>query len=285
MSSPSRPSRLRVLSAGVLVAAALGATAATAAPITASGPGHVSGKPADLPAARTISRLATTFDPATGAWSSTVTFGAPQSAETAGGLILGLKFADERTTTAGWTARTDPAAPTAVYHEEGLLPGQAGPPTTVAFSPDRTSLTLATTDPALIGRTADHAVASIQDADGNVQLGTAQAILGPKAPRARIPANAARLVATRRGSVVIPLSPLPTAARRVVSIYVPRSTPLTVRSLPASAYRRRSVRVRIPASRLGGFGAEPRAATLVVRTEVPSGSVATVSRKVTLRRR
>jgi hypothetical protein len=94
--SPTWPTIIRPsigVAAGLFLA--VGASQAVAAPVSASGPGESLGATAP-PAAQLIRKLSTTVDPATGAWSTAVTFSAAQNAADATAFNVALMPVDSK---------------------------------------------------------------------------------------------------------------------------------------------------------------------------------------------
>lgn len=284
-SAPSRrAARLRRLSA-VCVGCALGLPAvATAAPVTITVPGHDDASPV-APEDR-IKTLATTIDPATGAWSTTVAFSAPQQASPGLGLRVSLQLVGSRASAASWYLRTAPGPSSLQYENPVPAVVYPAPPTTATFNAERTALTVQVTDPQLVGRVADKLSATLHDPDVNGGgASVAEAFFGPRAPHARVPAAAKRLVVGAGGRLRIPLSPLPARAQRTVMVNLPHHHALTGAVIPSDGYRRRSVSVRLSADQLRHLSRAPRSVTLVIRTMLPNGDKANTSAAVSIRRR
>lgn len=150
--------RLAAFSASAVVAlSAAGGTPALAAPITASASGHAT-FPA-VPTGGKIETVTSSVDPATGAWTTAVTFDAAQSAQSASALRIMLLGAGNAPRF-GWTADTDPdrinLPQTNSDHLTTTYGGTPGAATSIVFNAERTVLTLTATDPALLGYTPDY---------------------------------------------------------------------------------------------------------------------------------
>lgn len=286
MTRSSRPlRRLRVLSVfAVCAVGALGGATAIAAPITATATGHSQFQAA--PTGGKIETVTSSVDPATGVWTTAVTFDAAQSAQSASALRIsliplgkGIGFS--------WTADTDPAhingpQPNPDYLSTGYF-GTPGAATAVAYNADRTVLTLTATDPALVGYTPDYVRLSTAERGGGTEYSTASVFLGPVAPKTTIPAKARQLTAAKGGTIRIPLNALKTRADRRVTLKL-GGKQLALKSLPAKYSSRREAVVRLSTTGIRRLGTGNRTVVLQVETRLGNGSKAYARKTVKLRR-
>lgn len=285
----SLSSRSRRLSTTAVVAACalgvVGAPGAQAAPITATAAGRtVFGA---IPTGGKIRTVRTSVDPDTGVWTTTVTFDAAQSAQSASALRIGLHGLHGGPGF-GWTADTDPDRIALPQTDPDRLPttygGSPGAATSIAFNPERTVLTLTTTDPALKGYAPDYVHVTTAEREGGTEYSTADAYLGPVAPRTTIPSRARQLTASSGGTIKVPLSALSTRADRRIIIRL-HGRVLGLKVLPATYSARREAVIRLSRTGLRRLGRGNRTVVLQVETRLDNRSNAYVRKTVRLRRR
>lgn len=284
MSRPRRRVAILTLCATVGLGA-LGAGPALAAPITGSAPGRAT-FPA-VPTGGEIRSASTSVDPDTGAWSTTVRFDAAQSAQSA--VALSVALVPQGTTLPRWSFGTDtdpdraglpPVSGDYLSPTYGGFPAPAG---SIVFSPDRTSVTLTSTDPTRVGELPDYVAVGTGERGGGTGYSAARIFLGPTAPRTTIPARAARLTASAGGTIRVPLSALKTKAERRVTIELNGSL-LGLKVLPAKYSARREAVIPLSKTGLRRLGSGNRKVVLQVRTGLDNGSLTFVRRTVRLRR-
>lgn len=110
-------------------------------------------------AARSIQSVTTSFDAATGTWTTTVSFYAPQRAATQAVLHLALGSTQRNiTASAGVQAWTNPASPQTRYFFDQGTSGSttpSAPRTITTFADDDHAMTIKVHDPALAGQPFD----------------------------------------------------------------------------------------------------------------------------------
>lgn len=280
------PRRLAVLSVSAVCAlGATGATLASAAPISATASGHATA--GVVPTGARIRSVTSSVDPATGVWSTAVTFDAAQSAQSASALrvaLLGLGQARGF----GWTADTDPdrigLPQTNPDYLDTAYGGTPGASTSIAFNAERTVLTLTATDPGLVGYAPDYVHVTTGERGGGTEYSAADAYLGPVAPRTTIPAKARQLTAAKGGTIRVPIAPLTTKAERRVQIKL-GGEPLGLKVLPAKYSGRREAIIRLSKTGLRRLGRGNRKVVLQVETRLDNRSHAYARRTVRLRHR
>lgn len=288
MSHPSRSARrLAVLSVSAVCAfGAFGVPTVLAAPIAATAPGHAAF--GSIPTGGKIKTVHSSVDPDAGGWTTTVTFDAAQSAQSASALRVGLVPLGRLTPDRTWTADTDPdrinqpqTNPDYLTTGYGGTPGAA---TSIAFNADRTVLTLTATDPALKGYEPDYVHVTTSERAGGTTYSEADVYLGPVAPKTTIPAKAKQLTSSRRGTIKVPLAALKTKADRRVQIKLNGQT-LGLKVLPAKYSARSEAVIRLSKTGIRRLGAGNRTVVLQVETVLPNRSHAYARKTVKLRRR
>jgi hypothetical protein len=265
---------------------AVGVPSVSAAPITRSASGHaVFGA---IPTGGKVESASTSVDPGTGAWRTTVTFDAAQSARSASALRVALTQQKPVDAGATWTTDTDPThlgqASASADFLQPTYNGVAPPAGALAFNADHTVLTLTVTDPKLVGTTPDVVHVSTAERAGGTEYSTADLFLGPTAPKTTIPARTRQLTASGGGTIHVPINALPTKADRRVTIKL-NGQLLGLKSLPAKYSARREAVIRLSKTGLRRLGTTNRRVVLQVETRLDNGSHAYARRTVRLRRR
>ncbi|MEV4419983.1 hypothetical protein AB0L40_08405 [Patulibacter sp. NPDC049589] len=264
---------------------AFGGATATAAPITASGSGHAT--VSKIPTGGKIKSARSSIDPATGVWTTTVTFDAAQSATVASALRVSLS-PDGSGRSFGWVADTDPdrinLPQTNPDYFSTAYTGTPGAPTSITFNAERTAVTLTATDPGFVGYKPDVVRISTGERDGGFEYSSATFFLGPVAPKTTIPAKAKHLTAAKGGTIRIPLNALKTKADRRITLKL-HGRQLGLKSLPAKYSSRREAVIRLSKTGIERLGRGNRTVVLQVETRLDNGSHAYARKTVKLRRR
>lgn len=288
MSPTSRsPRRLAALTVTAACAvAALGAGSAVAAPISGSASGHA--EYGAIPTGGKIAGVTSSVDPVTGVWTTAVTFDAPQTAQAASALRVGLLTPDRAKQQFGFTTDTDPdhlgGAPASADYLSPTYGGSAGAVTSMTYDPTRTVLTLTATDPGLVGYTPDYVRVTTADRGGGTEFSVASVYLGEVAPVNALPAKSRQLTASRGGVIHVPLNALRTKADRRVLIRL-HGQVLGLKTLPEKYSGRREAIIRLSKTGLRRLGSGNRTVVLEVGTALDNTSKAYAYKTVKLRRR
>ncbi|WP_026909523.1 hypothetical protein [Patulibacter minatonensis] len=156
--------------------------------------------------------------------------------------------------------------------------------TSIAFNAEKTVLTLTATDPALKGYKPDYVHVTTAERGGGTEYSTADAYLGPVAPKTTIPSKARQLTASSAGTIKVPLSALEAKADRRIIIKL-GGQQLGLRSLPAKYSSRREAVIRLSKTGLRRLGRGNRTVVLQVETRLKNRSSAYVRKTIKLRRR
>jgi hypothetical protein len=239
----------------------------------------------EQPASALIRKISTTVDPATGAWTTAVTFKATQSAGTARPFNVAIKPVDMKGPIASWTGSTNPDAPAVAYNPiSERFPAGGAPAIEASFNAERKVLTMRTTDPHIVGHEPDYVSAVVTTPDGNTQLSQARAFLGPVAPSVVIAKGARHLTVGARRLVTVPLVRLSGRVERRVEVRTAQGRLIGVHGVSGKNAASASVRVRISASAFRRLGPRYRTARLRITNRLENGSTATKVATVRLRR-
>lgn len=286
--SVSGPNVVRI---GAIALAGIGVSAswvaaATAAPVTAAGTIMQHG---DAYRGSQLGRAVTTVDPATGEWSTRVSFSVPQTAANAADLLVSLKPVGKRLPAWTWTTNTDlaKAAQPATVSQRWLPTAFNGTPlpaegASVAFEPGNTTLVLRAVSPSLVGVDPDVVGVSLNRPGTEQQVSVATAFLGPRAPKIAVQRAARTLTLRSDRTIDVPLAALSRPAARRVALYIGR-TPVGVKTLPAKYSRRTVATVRLSAKDAARIARAGRV-KLAVRAWLDNGSTSTDGATVTVRR-
>lgn len=266
---------LSMLSLAAACGAAIAVPVADAAPLTSSAPGKAYGAPpfGAESTARQIRTASTSVDTTTGRWVTTVTFTSPRTAANDGALLLGTSIPGGGAGTDFVNVETDPARPTVVHDAA---------PVQVTYDASDTVLTVATTNPGIIGHRGGFSVdAKLESVDQEHEYSLALMPLGAVAPKPSLAGSGRHLVTSRTGLITVPIVPLEERVAQRVTITL-GSFIAGVKYLPAKYYRRTSVTMRIGPAHLRTTA---RAARLTRSTWLDDGSKASAVRSITIRRR
>ena len=245
MSRTSRARSFAVLAAAIVVSC-LAAAGASAAPVTR----QVRPENRPTPAAagdQRISLVSSTVDPATGDWSTTITFAASRASVPDAVVDVGLRLRGDRH--AGWRAHTRPDDLRATYRSPPAAPSAEPPPTPsyqAGYDPAFRTLTFTVHDPSLVATTPLRVSVLLTDADDRAIYGGGDIPFGDGPPPAPVPSAGTVLKLRPTGAVKIALAPLPSRADQVVRVFL-RGHLIAGRPLAARYARQRSLTLYVAA--------------------------------------